>query len=51
MRIWFERGPISDAIAFGFQFCWEYRDMRQYRISLDVAHWYFNIYFRVGGEK
>ena len=47
MKIWFERGPIGDAVSFGFQFCWEDKHLSQYRLSFDFGPWYFNIYIRL----
>ena len=48
MKVWFERGPIGDSLAFGFQFCWEDARLRQYRFGLDLGLWYFNIYLGLG---
>jgi len=47
-KMWFEWGPTGDSLAFGLQFCWEDSHLRQYRLSLDLGFWYFNMYLRLG---
>jgi len=50
MKIWFEKGPISESLSFGFGFCWEDSHMRQYRLNIDLGPWYFNVYVRLGAR-
>lgn len=50
MKVWLEWGPIGDTVAFGFGFCWEDHHLKQYRFYVDIGHWYFNLYLRIGGN-
>lgn len=51
MKLWLEWGPIRDAISFGVGYCWEDQHLKLYRVNIDFAHWYINLYISLGEYK